>query len=474
MGRHASVGSSISMSDADADFSEDKELEWPFGTIDSLRRSDLRETAYELFFMSCRSSPGFGGRSPLSFYPSSTSQDGGGATGDGSGSPLGPKGGTGMMVVTSRIKKSLGLKRSRASMMRPMSIGGGVVGGAGGGAGGGSGPNSPKVKRPMTSAEIMRQQMKVTEQGDHRLRKTLMRTLVGQTGRRAETIILPLELLRQLKLSEFSDAQEYFSWQRRQLKILEAGLLLHPSIPLDRLNSTAVRLREVFRSSELKPIDTSKNSDQMRLLCNGVLTLAWRSANGAPSEVCHWVDGFPINVHLYLALLQSIFDLRDETIVLDEVDELVELMKRTWSTLGLNRMIHNVCFTWVLFQQYVLTGQVEPDLMTATLAMLTEVANDAKRAEREPGYAKVLSTTLASMQTWADKRLLDYHDNFDRTTVANLDNILALALTTSRIINNEDVSGIANGVMDHDTTVDRYIRSSMRNAFTRVRISLYM
>lgn len=183
MGRHASVGSSISMSDADADFSDDKELEWPFGIIDSLRRSDLRETAYELFFMSCRSSPGFGGRSPLSFYPSSTSQDGGAATGDFSGSLLGPKGGTGMMVVTSRIKKSLGLKRSRASMMRPMSIGGGVVGGSGGGGGGGgggSGANSPKVKRPMTSAEIMRQQMKVTEQSDHRLRKTLMRTLVGQ------------------------------------------------------------------------------------------------------------------------------------------------------------------------------------------------------------------------------------------------------------------------------------------------------
>lgn len=107
--------------------------------------------------------------------------------------------------------------------------------------------------------------------------------------------------------------------------------------------------------------------------------------------------------------------------------------------------------------------------MTATLAMLTEVANDAKRTEREPGYAKVLSTTLASMQTWAEKRLLDYHDNFDRTTVANLDNILALALTTSRIINNEDVSGIANSVFERDTAVDRYIRSSMRNAFTRVR-----
>lgn len=32
----------------------------------------------------------------------------------------------------------------------------------------------------MTSAELMRHQMKVTEQSDNRLRKTLMKTLIGQ------------------------------------------------------------------------------------------------------------------------------------------------------------------------------------------------------------------------------------------------------------------------------------------------------
>ena len=37
-----------------------------------------------------------------------------------------------------------------------------------------------RPRRPLTSAEIMRQQMRVTEQSDNRLRKTLMRTLVGQ------------------------------------------------------------------------------------------------------------------------------------------------------------------------------------------------------------------------------------------------------------------------------------------------------
>lgn len=227
--------------------------------------------------------------------------------------------------------------------------------------------------------------------------------------------------------------------------------------------------------SETKPIDTSKNSEAMRTLCSSVVTLAWRSPNGSTSEACHWADGHPLNVHLYLALLQSIFDLREETVVLDEVDEIIELIKRTWATLGINKMIHNVCLAWVLFHQYIVTGQVEPDLIRATLAMLIEVANDAKRLDREACYVKVVAATLASMQGWAEKKLLDYHESFDRGTVGNMENILSLALSTTKIIN-EDVSSMAGsglGLMERDSgtllcRMDGYIRSSMRSTFTKV------
>lgn len=151
--------------------------------------------------MSCRSSPGFGSRNALTCPlsngdnsgddgrrdgpvspgaragggmmrdgPESPGAKAGGAMRDGSGSP-GAKGGT-MMVVNSRTKKALGLKTRRQSMMRLMNQTGATSQ---------SGMTSPgRVRRPMTSAEIMRQQMRVTEQSDSRLRKTLMRTLVGQ------------------------------------------------------------------------------------------------------------------------------------------------------------------------------------------------------------------------------------------------------------------------------------------------------
>jgi hypothetical protein len=219
----------------------------------------------------------------------------------------------------------------------------------------------------------------------------------------------------------------------------------------------------------------------MRTLCNSVVSLSWRSANGTPTDVCHWADGFPLNIHIYISLLQSIFDFRDETLVLDEVDELVELMKKTWSTLGINRPIHNLCFAWVLFQQYVLTSQVEPDLLSATHAMLsTEVANDAKKPDREAMYVKLLSSMLASMQGWAERRLLHYHDHFQRGNFVLIENLLPLALSASKILG-EDVT-IAEGIGKEkgDTQivdssgdrVDHYIRGSIKNAFAKVAVSI--
>ncbi|XP_052207342.1 protein unc-13 homolog [Diospyros lotus] len=449
------------------------DLPWPFAKLDGIDLDDLRDTAYEIFFTACRSAPGFGGRHALSYYPS----EGGGGEGGGS-----PKKGAG--VAPSRIKRALGLKILRRSQSRRTSSMG-------------SSPFSPpahhshhhhtasspglafstvpqyRSRRPMTSAEIMRQQMNVTEQSDHRLRKTLMRTLVGQLGRRPETIILPLELLRHLKPSEFNDTNEYHLWQMRQLKILEAGLVLFPSIHLDKSNQFAMRLKEIVRSSEIKPIDTGKNSEIMKTLYNCVVSLAWRTPDGFPTNTCRWADGFPVNVNIYTVLLRAIFDLKDETMVLDEVDELLDLMKKTWSMLGINKGIHNLCFTWVLFHQYVVTGQVEADLLSASLAMLNEVAADAKRGDYgEPLYVKMLSSVLNSMKKWSEKRLLNYHGTFYRGTVGLMENLLPLVFSVTNILE-EDVEnkGAVDGAKDSpaaSSRVDHYIRSSLQFAFTRL------
>ncbi|OIW02146.1 hypothetical protein TanjilG_02370 [Lupinus angustifolius] len=437
----------------------------PFGKLEGLSLDDMRETAYEIFFTASRSTPGFSGRHSLSFNPNNHENGGDG------GKPSNV-----VMSPTSRVKRALGLKMLKRSPSRRM-----VSGGSGGTtpAGGGSPMHytmpPARPRRPMTSAEIMRQQMKVTEHNDNRLRKTIMRTLVGQLGKRVETIILPLELLRHLKPSEFSDSREYHLWQKRQLKILELGLLQYPSVTLEKNNTFSMRLRDIIHSGESKPIDTGKNSDTTRTLCNSVVSLSWRSNNGTPTDVCHWADGYPFNIHLYTTLLQAIFDFRDDTLVLDEVDELLELIKKTWSILGITRPIHNVCLTWVLFQQYIVTGQIESDLLCASHAMLNEVANDAKR-EKESFYVKILASVLSSMQGWAEKRLLNYHDHFNRGNVGQIGHLLPVMLAVSKILGEDltisDEEGGGKGditiVDSSGDRIDYYIQSSIKKAFDKV------
>ncbi|BAT96600.1 hypothetical protein VIGAN_08356700 [Vigna angularis var. angularis] len=442
---------------------ETNDLIMPFQKLERLNQDDIRECAYEIFFTACRSSPGFGSRQVHSFYLNNQENE--------------VKSPNVVMSPTSKVKRALGLKMLKRSPSRRM-----VSGGSGGPsspiAGGSPFHNNtpPRPRRPMTSAEIMRQQMRVSEHNDNRLRKTITRTLVGQAGRRAETIILPLELLRHLKPSEFSDSIEYHIWQKRQLRVLEAGLLTHPSIPIEKATTFAMRLRDIIRSGESRPIDTGKNSDTLRTLSNSVVSLAWRSSNGTPTDICHWADGFPLNVHLYTSLLQAIFDNRDDTLVLDEVDELLELIKKTWSILGITRPIHNVCFTWVLFQQYVVTGQIEPDLLCATNAMLSEVAIDAKR-EKESLYVKLLTSVLSTILGWAEKRLVNYHEYFQRGNIGQIENILPVVLSVSQILG-EDLSIFDDGeggkkgditiVDSSGDRVDYYIRSTIKHAFEKV------
>lgn len=63
---------------------EPTDLVWPFGKIDGLDRDDIRETAYEIFFTACRSSPGFGGRNALNYYSSNQENTDGGSGRDNS------------------------------------------------------------------------------------------------------------------------------------------------------------------------------------------------------------------------------------------------------------------------------------------------------------------------------------------------------------------------------------------------------
>ncbi|RDX61180.1 hypothetical protein CR513_60613, partial [Mucuna pruriens] len=420
------------------------DLPSPLGQLAaSLSDFDLVLTAYEIFIAACRTSSG----KPLSSAPNHSSNS---PSQNSPNSPALQRSIT--STAASKVKKAFGLKSPGSGSRKSP----------------GSGSGQGKPKRPLTIGELMRNQMRVSEAMDSRVRRALLRISAGQVGRRIESVVVPLELLQQLKATDFTDHQEYDEWQKRTLKVLEAGLILHPHVPVDKSNSAAQRLRQIVHAALDKPIETGKNTESMQVLRSAVMSLANRSYDG--SDSCHWADGIPLNLRLYEMLLQSCFDANDESSIIEEFDELMEQIKKTWGILGLNQTLHNLCFTWVLFHRFVATGQVDLDLLSAADGQLVEVAKDAKTT-KDAEYSKVLSSTLTSILGWAEKRLLAYHETFDHGNVETMQGIVSLGVAAAKIlvedISNEYRRRRKNEVNVARERIEAYIRSSLRTAFAQ-------
>eukprot|EP00249_Psilotum_nudum_P016936 c26066_g2_i1 orf=115-3015(-) len=398
-----------------------------------LSKDELRDTAYEILAAACKT----------------VSTLGKGKAGTNNASQTAPKSVT--SAATSKMKKALGL-RSKDLGREQVNV-------------------SSKTKRPLTAMELIRLQMGISELTDTRIRRALSRTAAGQVGKHVEMILLPLELLQQIRLADFADPREYHSWQRRQLKVLETGLLWHPAVKLDQSNNAAQRLKQLLRGSTEKPLETGKNSESMQALRSAATSLAGRMDGETTAEVCHWADGSPFNIHLYQMLLYCCFDKTDEMAVIDEIDEVMELVKKTWGILGIHEALHNACFMWILFCQFVVTGQSQLDLLGASKAQLVEVANDAKIV-KDPQYVLILSSILSAIQTWSEKRFLAYHDAFPSGGEGLMENLLPVALNAAQILYEDlpqDVQRKRKEEVDvASNRVDVYVRSSLRAAFAWV------
>lgn len=288
-------------------------------------------------------------------------------------------------------------------------------------------------------------------------------------------MVLPLKLLQHIRSSDFTSEREYDTFQKRNLKILEAGLLFHSHLPLDKSQTAPQRLRRILQAALEKSIETGKHSESMRSLQDVVTSLACRSFDGSISDVCHWADGIPLNLHLYRILLEACFDVNDEASVIEEIDEVLEQIKKTWAILGIDQVLHNICFLWVLFNQYLATGETEDDLLCAADHMMEELVNDSN-SSRDPEYLKILRSTVKLILDWAEKILHRYHDVFYRDNIDVMQIVISLGVLAARIL--EDIShGDGKKRKEVDVAwsrVDEFVRSSVRNAFSQASISKFI
>lgn len=335
--------------------------------------------------------------------------------------------------------------------------------------------------------ESMRVQMEISESMDVRTRKGLLNALSGKVGKRMDTLLVPLELLSCISKTEFSDRKAFLRWQKRQLNILEEGLINHPVVGFGESGRKASELRiplSKIEESECLPPSTGElqRIECLRSLREIAISLAERPARGdLTGEVCHWADGYHLNVRLYEKLLVSVFDMLDEGKLTEEVEEILELLKSTWRVLGITETIHYTCFTWVLFRQFVITS--EQRMLQHAIEQLKKIPLKEQRGPQERLHLKSLHMELEEegssrdfsflqsfilpIQNWADRLLGDYHLHFSEDP-RKMGNIVTVAMLARRLLLEESETAAESMSRTDKEQIEFYISSSLKNAFSRV------
>ncbi|KAL3349291.1 hypothetical protein AABB24_022433 [Solanum stoloniferum] len=335
--------------------------------------------------------------------------------------------------------------------------------------------------------ETMRVQMEISEAMDVRTRLGLLNAMVGKVGKRMDTILIPLELLCCISRTEFSDKKSYFKWQKRQLNMLEEGLINHPAVGFGESGRKANELRVLLAKIEESesfppPAAEMQRTECLKSLREIALPLAERPAQGdLTGEVCHWADGYHLNVKLYEKLLLSVFDVLDEGKLTEEVEEILELLKSTWRILGITETIHYTCYAWVLFRQFVITG--EQRILQYVIEQLKKIPLKEQRGpqermhlkslhsrvEMEKGFQELtfLQSFLLPISKWADKQLGDYHLKYAEGLVM-MENTVAVAMLVRRLLLEEPETAMESATISDKEQIEFYVTSSIKNAFTRI------
>ncbi|KHG28626.1 Error-prone DNA polymerase 2 [Gossypium arboreum] len=334
--------------------------------------------------------------------------------------------------------------------------------------------------------ETMRVQMEISEAMDIRTRQGLLNALSGKVGKRMDTLLIPLELLCCISRTEFSDKKAYIRWQKRQLNMLAEGLVNHPAVGFGESGRKTSEFRILLakvEESEAFPPSTGEvqRTESLKSLRDIAIPLAERPARGdLTGEVCHWVDGYHLNVRLYEKLLVSVFDVLDEGKLTEEVEEILELLKSTWRVLGITETIHYTCYAWILFRQYVITS--EQGILRHAIDQLKKIPLKEQRGPQERLHLKslhvrvdgeegsrdvsFLQSFLSPIQKWADKQLGDYHLNFAEGSMI-MEDIVTVAMIVRRLLLEEsDIPVQSSTVSDRDQ-IELYISSSVKNSFAR-------
>lgn len=140
------------------------------------------------------------------------------------------------------------------------------------------------------------------------------------------------------------------------MKIFEVGLFFYFYVFLDKLDIFVQCLKQIIRGVFEKFLEIGRNIELMQVFRIVVMFFVCRLFDDIVFNTCYWADGFLLNFRFYQMFLEVCFDVDDDILIIEEVDEFLEFVKKIWVIFGMNEVFYNICFFWVLFYRYVETG----------------------------------------------------------------------------------------------------------------------
>lgn len=275
---------------------------------------------------------------------------------------------------------------------------------------------------------MIRVQMQISSKMDTCIRRNLVQLAQLRTGEQIDLPQLALGLLVGIFKSDFPNEKLYIKWKTRQANLLEEALCFSRGLEKNEratLRKCLATIREskewdVVMSSSLR-IDVLSS---IRHVASKLSSLPGRC--GIEEETYYWTAIYHLNIRLYEKLLFGVFDVLDEGQLIEDASSMLFHMKSIWSTLGITENLHNAIYGWVLFQQFVSTG--EPSLLGSAIQELQKVTEEGNPKEdlylsrlvcsRQTIGADIhLSVSKAiftSASAWCDDKLQDYHLHFGK------------------------------------------------------------
>lgn len=287
---------------------------------------------------------------------------------------------------------------------------------------------SQSVGRKSELMDIVRVQMQISEAMDSCTRRNLMQLAARKMSGQIDLTHIALGLLNGTFKSDFLNERSYMQWKSRQANILEELLCSATGTTNEHLTIRSY----VDKIRDEKEWDTMMSASERVAVVASIRQVAVKLSSlpaqfGIQGETFYWTAIYHVNIRLYQKLLFGLFDVLDEDQLIEEADEMLLLIKLTWSTLGITETMHDALYGWVLFQQFVRTGGsvlLENAVLHLQKVISTE-EDDRKEQymnslvctkQRNGSHLKLhlLRSIFVSISMWCDYKLQDYHSHFSQ------------------------------------------------------------